>query len=81
MKIFVLCDGQGEITSLFVPNPAFAASLGMEPPPGGRVHVLDVPMRREEILAPPTKEARQKVRDRLRAMITARGGAAAPTTS
>ncbi len=72
IKVFVLCDGQGEITSLFVPNPAVAANLGMDPPPSGRVHVVDVPMRREEVLEPATKEARQKVRASLREMIRAR---------
>ena len=72
MKVFVVCDEHGEIRTVFVPNPAFADHLGMEAPPGGRVHVLDVAMSREEVLEPRSREARQQVHDKLRAIIARR---------
>lgn len=72
MKIFVVSDARGNVTSAGIPNPAFADSVGMEAPPGGRVHVLDVDSRvmsREDLLNPPSEAGRRKVHETLRAMI------------
>lgn len=72
MRIFVVCDARGNVQSVAIPAPMFAANLGMEAPEGGRVHVLDVASRamtREDLLDPKSEGARRKVYDRLRAMI------------
>lgn len=72
MKIAVVCDARGKVESVAIPNPALADSVGLEAPPGGRVHILDVSGRAmgfEDLLDPKNEAARRKVYEKLRAMI------------
>jgi hypothetical protein len=69
MKVFVVANVHGDIMSVMVPDAAFADRLGLEAPPGGRVHLLDVEMPREQLLDPPTRAAREKTYKTLGALI------------
>ena len=72
MKIFVLCDDQGDIQSVAIPNPALADRINVQIDGGGRVHKLDVDSRAvdlEALRSVASDKARKDVHDRLRKMI------------
>ena len=73
MKVFVLCDDQGNVQSVAVPNPALAGNITVQIDDGGRVHELDVD---ESVIGSPealrdvkSETARKQIHEKLRKLI------------
>lgn len=76
MKIHVLCDRQGNIQSVAIPNPELADRINVQADDGGRVHKLDVDssvLNPEALRDAADDEYRKRVYDKLRGMIRERG--------
>jgi len=75
MKVFVLCDRDGNVESIAIPDASVAGRVGLEAEAGGKVYELDVDpraMSRDDLLAPKSEAARKKVYQALRRRVAAR---------